>query len=131
MTPTKTISTIKETTLMIANALSERKADDVMVLDLRNISTIADYFIIASGKSTTHIQALSRIVAETTVHHPLDMLKSPIRKPANFDSGWILLDYRSVIIHLFEPEKRRYYDLERLWGDARQIFDVRKNYVRK
>ncbi|HHY40415.1 MAG TPA: ribosome silencing factor [Syntrophaceticus sp.] len=97
-----------------AQAAAEKKAHNVVVLDLRGIFPVADYFVICSGRSTTHLGAIAQEIQE-------ELGKAGegfFRKQGTPQSGWILLDYGSVVVHIFSEEARRFYDLEHLWGDA-------------
>ncbi len=97
-----------------ARAALERKAEGVVVLDLQGISSVADFFLLASAQSTTQIQSISEAIELA--------LKSqgvrPLHSEGMPESGWLLLDYGDVVIHLFLEETRVFYALERLWGDA-------------
>ncbi|MEA3351243.1 MAG: ribosome silencing factor [Chloroflexota bacterium] len=98
----------------IVDALDERKGEDILVLGIREISLLADYFVIASGTSPRMIKALIDAALEAVKQ------KHGIRARAEGDSrgGWILVDYGNVILHLFSPERRDYYRLEELYSDG-------------
>ena len=97
-----------------ADLASQRKADDVLVLDLRGISTATDYFVIASGTSDVHVKAIAEHVGE-------ELEKEGVR-PQHVEgmtgARWVLLDYVDFIVHVFHPQARAFYQLENLWGDA-------------
>ncbi|MGB9886013.1 MAG: ribosome silencing factor [Moorellales bacterium] len=96
------------------NAALDRKARDVLALDLRSISVVADYFVLASGSSTTQTQAIAQHIMEKMAEAGF-----PLQRSEGYASAlWILLDYGPVVVHVFREEERRFYDLERLWGDA-------------
>lgn len=95
-------------------AAQDRKAKDVVALDMRQISLVADYFVLASGATTTQTQAIARHVMEKMAAAGYQLLRCEGYRPAL----WILLDYGAVVVHIFREEERRFYDLERLWGDA-------------
>lgn len=101
----------------IAAACLDRKATDVVALDLAGVSDMADYFIIANGTSDTHVRAVAQ--------HVVDVMKAAGHRLAHEDglsSGrWVVLDFTDVIVHVFHPTLREYYQLERLWGDARPL----------
>lgn len=101
-----------------AAAAGDKKAEDLVVLDLRGISTFTDYFVICSGTSEPQLKAISSSIREQV----RDKLG---RKPFSEDgypvSQWIVLDYGEVIVHLFHTEKRAYYSLEDLWSDAKRL----------
>lgn len=96
-----------------ANVLIGKKAVDVLVMDLREINSYLNYFIIATGNSHIHCTAL----AKETVKYFKDIEFSGMAKP-RLDTGWIALDYNEIVVHIFTRELRDYYQLERLWGDA-------------
>ena len=94
------------------HALSEKKAEDIQVIDISEISVIADYFVIASAANTNQLQAEE------------DLYKAGFhcaQKEGNNNSSWILMDYKDIIIHLFSKEDRLFYDLERIWQDGKII----------
>lgn len=97
-----------------AQAALGKKAGDVLVLDVQALSSVTDYFLLCSGRSTTHVQGISEAIR--------DGLKAlgvrPLHAEGVADSGWILLDYGDVLMHVFLEDTRLYYALERLWGDA-------------
>ena len=95
--------------------LSAKKAEDIVVLDMSKVSTITDYFVIATGGNGPHIKAL---LQETEKQMKEATGKHAYRTSGTPDSGWLVLDYVDVVIHLFSAQERKYYDLERLWGDA-------------
>ena len=97
-----------------AQAALDKKAVDVTVLDVQGLSSVTDYFLVCSGRSTTHVQAISDAIVEE-----LEGLGvRPLHAEGVADSGWILLDYGDVLTHVFLEDTRVYYALERLWGDA-------------
>jgi ribosome-associated protein len=97
-----------------AELLFDRKAVDVVLLDLRGISTATDFFLIAGGTSDTHVSAMA--------DHVIEQLREEGVKALNVEGQrggrWILLDYFSFVVHVFHPAAREFYQLERLWGDA-------------
>jgi ribosome-associated protein len=97
-----------------AQLAADRKAADIMVLDLRGISNATDFFLIASGTSDMHV----RSVAE----HVMEELKKEGQRPDHIEGlrggRWVLLDYIDFVVHVFHPTAREFYQLERLWGDA-------------
>ena len=97
--------------------LKEKKALDIKVIDISELSILADYFIIATGISTLHVQSLAENLEEV-----LGKLNFKMHHKEGFRSGqWILLDYYDIVIHLFSKEEREFYNLERLWADAETI----------
>ena len=98
-------------------AAENKKALDVRVLDISEVSIIADYFIICSGRSGTQVQAIVENIQE-------ELKKSgmlALRREGFREANWVLLDYGDVIIHVFQGVEREFYNLERLWGDARIV----------
>jgi ribosome-associated protein len=97
-----------------ARAALDKRAADLVVLDVRGISTVTDYFLLCSGKSTPHVESIAAAIR--------DALKTDGIRPLHAEgvaaSGWILLDYGDVLAHVFLEDTRAYYALERLWGDA-------------
>jgi len=95
----------------------DKKAKNVLVLDLQGLTIIADYFVICSGESTTQVKAIEEKVEE--------QFKSKGIKPLGIEglsySHWVLIDYGDVIVHVFEEETRSFYELEKLWIDAKRI----------
>jgi len=100
-----------------AEAALKKKALDVTILDLSGLTVIADYFVICSGESTTQVKAVAESIEEELAKKRVKRLG--IEGAAH--SHWILLDYGDVVIHVFEKETRAYYNLEKLWMDAKTI----------
>ncbi len=99
------------------HALNEKKAEDLRIIDIREISTIADYFVIATGSNTNQIQAMVDAVDEKltkTGHHAKQI-------EGNRNSSWVLMDYNDIIVHIFSKEDRLFYDLERIWTDGKKM----------
>jgi ribosome-associated protein len=97
--------------------LEAEKAEEITVLDVRGLTLIADYFILCTGNSTTHIEAIAEGVRETMKESA--HLRS---KPEGVkESNWIVLDYGDAVVHIFNDERRKFYDLERLWSDAPKV----------
>lgn len=101
----------------ISNAAAEKKAIGVTILDLRELSTIADYFVIASGTSRPHLSAIAEAIRDTLKKQGF----LPYHQEGDDGSGWVLLDYGDVIAHVLGESERQYYDLERLWRGAKVI----------
>ena len=100
-----------------AQLCAEYKADDIVALDLTEVSDMTDFFLIASGTSDTHVRSIAQRLME-------DMKKegSPVHHVEGLEQGrWVLLDYVDFVVHLFHPTLRQFYQLERLWGDARTL----------
>jgi ribosome-associated protein len=99
----------------ITEALLEKKAKDIVLLDVRELTTLTDYFIICHGTSETQIRALANNVLDKTI----EKLGEKAWKKEGMDARrWIILDYVNVVIHIFNEEKRAYYGIERMWNDA-------------
>ncbi|HDO34731.1 MAG TPA: ribosome silencing factor [Nitrospirae bacterium] len=102
---------------IIASTVRDKKAKDVTVLELKEISIITDYFVVCSGESTTQVRAI--------VDHIEERLRSQGFRPAGVEgyrnSQWILMDFGDVIVHVFEDETRKFYTIEKLWLDAPRI----------
>ncbi|MBN2395464.1 MAG: ribosome silencing factor [Candidatus Atribacteria bacterium] len=108
----------KDIAIFLASALNDKKAKDTIILNIKKISFIADYFIITTAQSQVHLKTLSRTVIEK-------IKESGIRRNVNYEgdpsTGWILLDCGDIVIHLFTEEKRDYYHLEYIWHEAEKI----------
>ena len=98
-------------------ALEDRKAEDVKIIDIREISPVADYFVIADGTNQNQIQAMRDAVDEALYKADLKVRQVE----GNQSSTWILMDYEDIIVHLFSKEDRLFYDLERIWRDGKII----------
>ncbi|OPZ84840.1 MAG: Ribosomal silencing factor RsfS [Firmicutes bacterium ADurb.Bin419] len=98
----------------ISEILTDKKAKDVKSIDIREVTIIADYFVICNGTSTTHIKALADEVEEKMKEMNVELL----RKEGYNSARWILLDFNSVVVHVFHEEDREFYNLERLWSDG-------------
>ncbi len=105
-----------ELTKVIASVLDKKKAIDIKAIHITEYSIVADYFLVASGTSNTHVKSLA-----DDVEYELKQLGVEPDHIEGRATGWILLDYGSVIVHVFTPESREYYNLERLWSDAQMI----------
>ncbi len=97
--------------------LDEKFGSDIVALDIHNVSVMADYFIIVSGNNINHLSSLCDAVEEALAKIGI-LLKS---KEGAQNSTWILLDFGDIIVHIFNKEDREFYNLERVWGDAKQI----------
>jgi len=103
--------------LACAREAAEKKAENILVLDMRAISSIADYFVICSGSSTRHVRAIAESIVDEA---SADGARCSHREGLP-DSRWIVLDFSDVIVHVFQDDTRRYYQIERLWGDAQSV----------
>lgn len=102
---------------IVYDALDEKKGEDIKVIDISEITTMADYFIIANGSNQSQVQALVDNVQEKMNQSGYHLS----RVEGNRDSSWILLDYTDVVVHIFDKEDRLFYDLERIWCDGKMI----------
>ncbi len=99
-----------------AKALDTKKAENLTAMRVEDLTALTEYFLIATATSNTHVRALTDEVEET--------LEEAGEKPHHIEgksSGWIVLDYRSVIVHIFTPEMREFYDLDRIWSDGEAV----------
>jgi ribosome-associated protein len=101
---------------LIVDALDDRRAKDITVLDLSTASETLDYFIVATGESSLQLKALEDAVRERLKAHAL--LPKGVEGPS---TRWVLLDYGYIVVHLMSPEARTFYDLEGLWADAGRL----------
>lgn len=100
-----------------ADIASDKKASDVLVLDIREVTTIADYFVICSGNNPRQLQAIADALEENLEKQGARML----HREGVADTGWILLDLGDIIVHIFGTKEREYYRLERLWSEAKTV----------
>ncbi len=98
-------------------AMDDKFAKDIKILDLKGISDIADYFILASGNNPNQIKAIADAVEEVAYKNNLKLNHSEGYQ----NSNWILLDFYNVVVHIFDEESRNFYDLERIWADGKII----------
>lgn len=109
--------TSKEIVHAAIEALEDKKGEDIQVIDISEVSTLADYFIIASGNNRNQVQALCDNVEEK-----LGRMGVEQKQCEGYDNGnWILVDYRDIVVHIFDKENRLFYDLERIWRDGKFI----------
>lgn len=107
----------KELLIEAAKILDKRKAEDVKAIDIEGVSIIADYFLLASGSSSTQVKSL----AEELEFRLSEQGVEPLRVEGAQSATWIILDYGSLVIHIFYHETRQFYNLERLWADGKTI----------
>ena len=101
----------------IASALEDKKAEDITVIDIREISSIADYFVIANGNNPNQLIAMQDAVDEVMYTNGVHSKQVE----GNNNSTWILMDYKDIIVHLFSKEDRLFYDLEQIWRDGKMV----------
>lgn len=105
------------------DALNDHKAVDVKIIDISQISTLADYFIIASGTNKSQVQALADAVDEALGRQGVNAKSTEGYHSAN----WVLMDYGDIVVHIFDEENRLFYDLERIWRDGKLIPEAELN----
>ncbi len=110
----------KEMAKIAVNALEEKKAKDLKLLDISEVSVLADYFIIASGSNRNQVQAMADEVEEKLGKAGF----TPKQVEGYQTANWILMDYQDIIIHIFDEENRLFYDLERIWRDGSLVEKV-------
>ena len=114
------MNTPKEIALRAAKVLDDRKGLGIKLLEVTDVTSIADYFLICTGTSSTHVKTLCDSVEAAVA----DELNEPLlHREGHRGGSWVLLDYGCVIVHVFQDEARKFYDLERLWSDA-EVIDI-------
>ncbi|MFB5662132.1 ribosome silencing factor [Alteribacillus sp. HJP-4] len=110
MEPAKTLE-------LAVKAADEKKAEHIVALDMKEISLIADYFVIGHGNSSKQVQSIAQEIKKKAQAEGFD-----VKRLEGFEEAkWVLIDLGDVIVHIFHKDERHYYNLEKLWGDARQI----------
>ena len=109
---------LDERVRLALHAAGEKKAHDLVVLDLREVASFTDYFVIASGTNVRQVQAVADEVVERVRK---EHRSKPARVEGYNSAEWVLLDYGDFILHVFEEKSRRFYDLDRLWRDAARV----------
>ena len=110
--------TATEVALQVTKALDEKKGVNIKLLHIEKVSSLADYFLICTGTSNTHVKTLCDYAEYTMV----DVLGEPmLGREGHRGNSWELLDFGSVVVHVFTDEARKFYDLERLWADAEVV----------
>lgn len=107
----------KKMALLAVEALEDKKAEDITIIDISKVSVLADYFIIADGSNRNQVQAMADSAEEALGRAGYDAKQIEGYQSAN----WILMDYKDIIVHVFSKEDRAFYDLERIWRDGKQI----------
>lgn len=108
----------KKLALLCREFADNKKAENIVVLDVRDLSSVTDYFVIASGTSEPHLRA---VVEEITSRLREEYDLRPVRMDGTTQAAWVALDFFDVIVHIMRTDTRERYDLEGLWGDARRI----------
>lgn len=115
----------REMTKLAIAALEDKKAEDIRIIDITEVSVLADYFIIASGSNRSQIQALTDNVEEK-----LGRAGYHIKQVEGYDNAnWVLMDFGDIIVHIFDKENRLFYNLERIWRDGKtvEISELKEN----
>ncbi len=107
----------KEKAVLAAHAALGKKAEDLLTLDVREITTLADYFVICTGNTSRQVRA----IAEEIDFRLSGRREQYLRVEGFPECRWVLMDYGDIIVHIFEPETREFYDLDGLWGDAPRL----------
>ena len=110
--------TPKEMAILAAKALDEKKGKEISAIEITDLTTLADYFVIATGTSNTQINALCGAVEKALKEQAGE---DPLRREGYRDGTWVLLDYGCICVHVFSEEAREFYSLERLWNDGKPV----------
>ncbi len=102
----------------MVDAIADKKGEDILLLDIHDISIMADYFVIGSANSERQAKAIVEGVKQA-IKQTFDV--RPLRVEGEADVGWVLMDYGSIVVHVFTPEVRAYYDLEELWREGQVV----------
>jgi len=105
---------------LIVDAAADKKAANIVMLDVHDLTTLASYFVICEGNSVRQIRAIT----DGILQELKDSGTLPLNKEGTPESGWILLDYGPVLVHIFSPERRQYYQLEALWQEAATVMKM-------
>jgi ribosome-associated protein len=105
----------------IVDLMADKKAEDIVLLDVRERTTIADYFVICSGTSERQLKAIVEGITEALKKDDRIIARHVEGKP---ETGWVLIDYIDVIVHVFAPERRSFYDLESFWAEAPVLLKI-------
>ncbi|UOQ86082.1 ribosome silencing factor [Gracilibacillus salinarum] len=101
----------------VAKACDDKRAEDIVIMDMKNVSLIADYFLICQGTNERQVQAIAREVKDFAQEEEIE-----VKRLEGFDQArWVLVDLGDVVCHIFHRDERQYYNLEKLWGDAPQL----------
>lgn len=110
----------KEMVKIACAALSDKKGEDIKIIDIQSVSVLADYFIIADGSNPNQVRAMADSVEEM-----MERAGLPCKQIEGYqNANWILMDYKDIIVHVFCREDRLFYDLERIWRDGKTFVDV-------
>ena len=115
--PSGSVADSRETAVAAARAAAEKQAEDVVVLDVHELIVITDFFVLCTGSSDRQVKTVVDEVEKAL----RELERKPVRREGEQDRRWVLLDYVDVVVHVFAPEERDFYDLERLWLDAPRV----------
>lgn len=118
MTGRRTDLDAKEISIAAARAASDKKAEDIVVLDVAALLVITDYFVICTGRNDRQVKTIADEVEEQL---RIEYGVKPIGREGVREARWVLLDFGDLVVHIFQPEERGFYRLERLWGDAPRV----------
>jgi len=104
----------KELALRAAKFLDQKGANDIQILEVAHLTSITDYFVIANGRNIQSVRSLAEDLEDKLTEEGIE----PRRKEGERESKWVVLDYAHVIVHIFHPEERQFYNIERLWQDG-------------
>ncbi|MFD1038547.1 ribosome silencing factor [Virgibacillus byunsanensis] len=108
---------VKDIVNIAAEACDDKRAEDIIALDMKDVSLVADYFLICHGSNERQVQAIARSVKERMEENDIS-----IKRLEGFEQArWVLVDIGDIVCHIFHKEERGYYNLERLWGDAARL----------
>lgn len=119
-TPPNSIESTRELAVRIADIIAETPAADTRVIDIHNLSPIADFFVICSGENERQLRAINRAIDDELSAAGIQAK----RIEGDTTSGWILMDYADVVVHIFDAEVRAFYRLEELWADAPVLLSI-------
>ncbi len=105
----------------IVNALEDKKGEDILLLDLKDIVSFTDYFVICTGTSDRMLDAL----ANAAIDEVRKKFKKKAKKQGNSRDGWVIVDYGDVVVHLFSPDQRDFYNIEELWEDGKVLLRLK------
>ena len=111
--------TSKQLALTARSAAGDKKAESPVILDIRKQTNIAHFFVLVHGNSDRHVRA----IADSVVEKLKEKKEKPLHVEGIREGAWILIDYGSVMVHVFHKERRKFYNLERLWGDAKLVME--------
>ncbi|MEB2334873.1 MAG: ribosome silencing factor [Anaerolineaceae bacterium] len=104
----------------MVDALEDKKGEDILLLDIKDVASFTDYFVLCNGTSDRMLDALAKSVLEATKKD----YKKKSRVEGKSQEGWLVMDFGDVVVHLFSPDQREHYDLEELWSDGKVLLKV-------